>query len=176
RVCRKVKEDFVSVAGSSSYDAQGPVFVTEPPSKVEFTNSSGGRVDCSARGNPRPSVDWLGQDNQPVASIPSIRHVLGNGSILFPPFEAVVFRQDVHWAMYRCLVSNSVGVIVSRDVSVRAVVVQRYEPDVQSPRAFIGNDVIMRCSVPAFVKEHVSITSWLQEPTFNIYPSTKSGE
>jgi hypothetical protein len=57
-----------------------------------------------------------------------------------------------------------------------AVVTQRYEPEVQSPGGFLGNDVVIRCNVPAFVKEHVTVTSWLQEPAFNIYPSTVSGE
>jgi hypothetical protein len=116
--------DFV-VAGpdfsaGSLYDSQGPMFASEPPSKVEFTNSSGGRVDCSARGNPTPNVEWLGPDNMAVTSIPGIRIVLSNGSIYFPPFEAEVFRQDVHWSVYRCVVSNSVGTIVSRDVTIRA--------------------------------------------------------
>ncbi|KDR18099.1 Down syndrome cell adhesion molecule-like protein CG42256, partial [Zootermopsis nevadensis] len=161
-------------SAGSLYDTQGPVFVSEPSSKVEFTNSSGGRVDCSAHGNPAPSVEWLGSDNLAVSSIPAIRIVLGNGSIYFPPFEAEVFRQDVHWAVYRCFVSNSVGAILSRDVTVRAVVIQRYEPEVQGPGGFLGNDVIIRCNVPAFVKEHVTVTSWLQEPSFNIYPSTVS--
>ncbi|KAJ9580991.1 hypothetical protein L9F63_023831, partial [Diploptera punctata] len=110
----------VTVGAGSSYDTQGPMFIGEPPSKVEFTNSSGGRVDCSARGNPTPTVEWLGPDNLAVPSIPSIRLVLNNGSIYFPPFEAEVFRQDVHWAVYRCLVTNSVGVIVSRDVTIKA--------------------------------------------------------
>jgi hypothetical protein len=96
------------------------MFLNEPPSKVEFTNSSGGRVDCSARGNPAPHIEWLGPDSLAISSIPAIRIVFGNGSIYFPPFEAEAFRQDVHWAVYRCLVANSVGTIISRDVTVRA--------------------------------------------------------
>jgi hypothetical protein len=110
----------IEVNAGSLYDTQGPVFTGEPLPKVEFTNSSGGRVDCSARGNPEPTVEWLGPDNLAVSSIPGIRIVLNNGSIYFPPFEAEVFRQDVHWAVYRCLVANSVGTIVSREVTVRA--------------------------------------------------------
>ncbi|GLG93725.1 Uncharacterized protein GBIM_01082 [Gryllus bimaculatus] len=51
---------------------------------------------------------------------------------------------------------------------------QRYDPDVQSPGGFLGNNVIIRCSVPSFVKDHVTVSSWLQEPSFNIYPSTIS--
>lgn len=56
------------------------------------------------------------------------------------------------------------------------MVTQRYEPEVQGPGGFLGNDVIIRCNVPAFVKEHVTVTSWLQEPSFNIYPSAVSGK
>ncbi|XP_060817476.1 cell adhesion molecule Dscam2-like isoform X2 [Bombus pascuorum] len=156
----------------ASYEMQGPSFVSEPPSRVEFTNVNGGRVDCIVRGNPAPTVDWLAADGGSITSIPGIRHVLGNGTIHFPGFEAEVFRQDVHWAIYKCSAVNSVGAIVSRDVTVRAVVNQRYDPEVQCPGGFLGNNVLMRCNVPSFVRDHVTITSWLQEPSFNIYPST----
>ncbi|XP_043515664.1 Down syndrome cell adhesion molecule-like protein Dscam2 [Frieseomelitta varia] len=53
-----------------------------------------------------------------------------------------------------------------------SVVNQRYDPEVQCPGGFLGNNVLMRCNVPSFVRDHVTITSWLQEPSFNIYPST----
>ncbi|XP_076641618.1 cell adhesion molecule Dscam2 isoform X1 [Halictus rubicundus] len=163
----------IIVHGSdASYEMQGPSFVSEPPSRVEFTNVNGGRVDCIVRGNPAPSVDWMVADGGSITSIPGIRHVLGNGTIYFPGFEAEVFRQDVHWAIYKCSAVNSVGAIVSRDVTVRAVVSQRYDPEVQCPGGFLGNNVLMRCNVPSFVRDHVTITSWLQEPSFNIYPST----
>lgn len=49
-----------------------------------------------------------------------IRHILSNGSLYFPPFEAEAFRQDVHWATYKCISSNTIGTIVSRDISVKA--------------------------------------------------------
>lgn len=57
-----------------------------------------------------------------------------------------------------------------------SVVNQRYDPEVQCPGGFLGNNVLMRCNVPSFVRDHVTITSWLQEPSFNIYPSTMGGE
>lgn len=102
------------------YDTQGPAFLSEPPNKLEFINSNGGKADCVARGNPLPSVEWVGQDNVRISSVPSIRHILTNGTIYFPPFDADAFRQDVHWTVYRCVVSNIVGTIFSRDVVVRA--------------------------------------------------------
>lgn len=57
-----------------------------------------------------------------------------------------------------------------------SVVNQRYDPEVQSLGGFLGNNVLMRCNVPSFVRDHVTVTSWLQEPSFNIYPSTMSGK
>lgn len=77
-------------------------------------------MECTAKGNPVPTVDWLAADGGSVASISGIRHVLENGTIYFPPFEAEAFRQDVHWAIYKCAAVNSVGAIISRDVTVRA--------------------------------------------------------
>lgn len=56
-----------------------------------------------------------------------------------------------------------------------AVVNQRYDPEVQSLGGFLSNNVLMRCNVPSFVRDHVTVTSWLQEPSFNIYPSIVSG-
>lgn len=49
-----------------------------------------------------------------------VRHILANGSLFFPAFDAGSFRQDVHWAIYKCVASNSVGTIVSRDMQVKA--------------------------------------------------------
>ncbi|KAL2729070.1 Down syndrome cell adhesion molecule-like protein Dscam2 isoform X1, partial [Vespula maculifrons] len=51
------------------------------------------------------------------------------------------------------------------------VVNQPYDPEVQSPGGFLGNNVLMRCNVPSFVRDHVTVTSWFQEPAFNIYPT-----
>ncbi|KAH8272142.1 hypothetical protein KR018_002176, partial [Drosophila ironensis] len=46
-----------------------------------------------------------------------------------------------------------------------------YDPEVQNPGGFIGGNVLIKCSIPSFVKDYVTVTSWLQEPNFNIYPS-----
>ncbi|XP_059481325.1 cell adhesion molecule Dscam2-like isoform X4 [Neocloeon triangulifer] len=157
------------------FDTQGPNFVVEPPPRLEFTNSHGGRVDCLAQGNPEPKVEWVSADGSPLSTIPGVRMQFGNGSLYFPPFHAEIYRQDVHASVYKCVASvDSVGTIVSRDVVIRAVVNQHYEPEVQNPGGIVGNTVIMRCTVPAFVKDYVTVTSWLQEPNFNIYPSTVS--
>jgi len=46
--------------------------------------------------------------------------VLRNGTLVLLPFPAAAYRQDVHSAAYRCVASNSVGRVLSRDVQVRA--------------------------------------------------------
>lgn len=52
-----------------------------------------------------------------------------------------------------------------------AVIHQRYDLEVQNPGGFIGSNVIIKCNIPQFVKEYVRVTSWLEEPLHNIYPS-----
>ncbi|KPU79154.1 uncharacterized protein Dana_GF27026 [Drosophila ananassae] len=124
-----------------------------------------------ARGNPQPNIQWLNLKNNPVLPISKVRLILSNGSLYFPPFDAENFREDVHWTTYRCSARNTIGTIVSKDTVVKAVVPQRYEPEVQNPGGFIACNVIIKCVIPSFVRDFVTVTSWLQEPNFNIYPS-----
>jgi hypothetical protein len=98
----------------------GPSFLKEPPSRVDFANETGARIDCSAEGSPPPNISWLSGDGKPVGPIPQTRELLANGSLLFPPFRPSGYRHDVHAATYRCVADNSVGRVHSRDVRVRA--------------------------------------------------------
>ncbi|XP_017789057.1 PREDICTED: Down syndrome cell adhesion molecule-like protein Dscam2 [Habropoda laboriosa] len=144
----------------------------EPPSRVEFSNSSGAWLDCTATGSPPPNIDWSTADGHPVNDVPSVRRVLRNGTLVLLPFAAAAFRQDVHSAAYRCVASNSVGRVLSHDVQVRAVVAQAYKVDVEVVEgASRGCTAVLRCVVPSFVKDLVRVVSWLQEPSFYIYPS-----
>lgn len=99
---------------------RGPTFVMEPPTRLEFSNSSGGWLDCSASGSPQPSIDWLSVDGTSVGDVSGIRRVLRNGTLVLLPFAAAAYRQDIHSTVYRCIASNSIGRIISRDVQVRA--------------------------------------------------------
>lgn len=92
----------------------------EPPPRLEFSNSSGGWLDCSASGSPQPSIDWLSVDGTSVGDVSGIRRVLRNGTLYLQPFPAAAYRQDIHSTVYRCVASNTVGRIISRDVQVRA--------------------------------------------------------
>ncbi|XP_066598053.1 cell adhesion molecule Dscam2-like isoform X1 [Prorops nasuta] len=155
-------------------DSQGPVLVSEPRSSVEFSNDTGAMIHCAAHGSPTPRIDWLMGDGSPVLPIPHIREILVNGSMYFLPFGAESYRHDVHSADYRCQASNSVGRVLGREITVKAVVRQKYEVQVKDTYVLAGNTGVLRCEIPAFVKEYVSVTSWVQDSTFNIFPRPES--
>lgn len=92
----------------------------EPPSRLDFSNSSGGWLDCSASGTPHPTIDWISMDSTSIGDVSGVRRVLRNGTLVLLPFSAAAYRQDIHNTIYRCVASNSVGRIISRDVQVRA--------------------------------------------------------
>lgn len=50
----------------------------------------------------------------------------GDGNLVFPPFRAEDYRQDVHAQVYICMAKNRVGVIHSRDVNVRAGTLSKF--------------------------------------------------
>ncbi|XP_034170916.1 cell adhesion molecule Dscam2 isoform X3 [Osmia lignaria lignaria] len=157
-------------------DSQGPVLISEPRSSVEFSNETGAMIHCSAQGSPLPRIDWLMGDGSPVPSISHIREMLVNGSMYFLPFGAETYRHDVHSAVYRCQASNSVGRVLGREITVKAVVRQKYEIQVRDAYVLPGNTGVLRCEIPTFVKEYVAVTSWVRDSAYNIFPTPKSDD
>jgi hypothetical protein len=56
-----------------------------------------------------------------------------------------------------------------------SVVTQAFRVDVEVSGAARGCTAVLKCIVPPFVKDLVRIISWIQEPTFFIYPSLQGG-
>ncbi|XP_068899442.1 cell adhesion molecule Dscam1 isoform X36 [Tenebrio molitor] len=144
-------------------DTSGPVFVREPPNRIDFSNTTGAVVECSAHGNPTPDIIWVRSDGTAVGDVPGLRQVLANGNLVFPPFRAEDYRQEVHAQVYACLAKNSVGSVHSRDVNVRAVVSQSYNANVMDESVLKGNTAIFKCHIPSFVSDYVYVVSWLQD-------------
>ncbi|CAK1540553.1 unnamed protein product [Leptosia nina] len=155
----------------------GPIFMKEPPNRVDFSNTTGAVVECAARGSPPPDVIWVRADGTAVGDVPGLRQVLPNGNLVFPPFRAEDYRQEVHAQVYACLARNPVGTIHSRDVNVRAVVQQQYESEVNNEYVIRGNSAILKCSIPSFVADFVNVISWHDEQE-NAYTinGTKEGD
>ncbi|XP_071567243.1 Down syndrome cell adhesion molecule 1 isoform X33 [Temnothorax nylanderi] len=140
--------------------SMGPVFVKEPPNRIDFSNGTGAVVECQARGNPQPDIIWVRSDGTAVGDVPGLRQVLPNGNLVFPPFRAEDYRQEVHAQVYSCLARSPAGSVHSRDVNVRAVVHQYYQSEVNNEYVIRGNAAILKCSIPSFVAEFVQVIGW----------------
>ncbi|XP_063893539.1 cell adhesion molecule Dscam1 isoform X9 [Helicoverpa armigera] len=141
----------------------GPIFMKEPSNRVDFSNTTGATVECAARGSPTPDIIWVRSDGTAVGDVPGLRQVQANGNLLFPPFRAEDYRQEVHAQVYACLARNSVGTIHSRDVNVRAVVSQYYVTEAENEYVIRGNAAIVHCKIPSFVSDFVYIEAWLMD-------------
>ena len=65
-------------------------------------------------------MDWVKADGSDVSDIPGLLEILTNNSLYFHPFSEQDFRVDVHTGSFRCMASNSGGVILSRKVTIQA--------------------------------------------------------
>ncbi|XP_029175732.1 Down syndrome cell adhesion molecule-like protein Dscam2 isoform X18 [Nylanderia fulva] len=143
--------------------SMGPVFVKEPPNRVDFSNGTGAVVECQARGNPQPDIIWVRSDGTAVGDVPGLRQVLPNGNLVFPPFRAEDYRQEVHAQVYSCLARSPAGSVHSRDVNVRAVVSQFYVTEAENEYVIRANSAIMKCKIPSFVSEFVQVDQWVAD-------------
>jgi len=53
----------------------GPMFIKEPENRVDFSNTTGAIVECTARGSPRPEIIWIRADGTAVGDVPGLRQV-----------------------------------------------------------------------------------------------------
>nr|XP_024214184.1 Down syndrome cell adhesion molecule-like protein Dscam2 isoform X33 [Halyomorpha halys] len=159
-------------AGLGDDTSVGPMFIKEPPNRVDFSNTTGAVIECTARGNPTPEIIWVRSDGTAVGDVPGLRQVLANGNLVFPPFRAEDYRQEVHAQVYICLAKNTVGTIHSRDVNVRAVVAQTYDANVFLENAIRGNSIVMKCQIPSFVADFVQVLSWHTDQNEDFYPES----
>ncbi|XP_046477031.1 cell adhesion molecule Dscam1 isoform X1 [Neodiprion pinetum] len=156
---------------------QGPFFIQEPPSTLVFSNTTGSQLSCSAHGSPTPHVTWTtSPDQRPVTAVPGLRQLLGNGTLYFPPFLAQDFRAEVHSARYRCRASNSIGTVLSREVTLRAVLtVSGYDVRVNRAPVVTGCNAVLSCTTREDVKEHLTVTSWFRDDAILLPGSTDTG-
>ncbi|XP_015788338.1 Down syndrome cell adhesion molecule-like protein Dscam2 [Tetranychus urticae] len=154
---------FYRTSGNPSLlDSQGPQFTRQPPLLVDFLNSTGTIIPCSASGLPTPTIVWLKDDGTPLIDIISLRQVSPDGSLVFLPFTPSQYRGDVHSTIYKCRATNVIGTIESNPVRVKAIVYQHYDVQVYDDFVIRGNTGILRCNIPTFVKDYVHVVSWLR--------------
>ncbi|XP_019890710.1 cell adhesion molecule Dscam2 [Musca domestica] len=154
-------------------DQKGPVFLKEPTNRIDFSNSTGAEIECKASGNPMPEIIWIRSDGTAVGDVPGLRQISSDGKLVFPPFRAEDYRQEVHAQVYACLARNQFGSIISRDVHVRAVVPQSYTVNVMDEAVLRGNSAILKCHIPSFVADFIQVASWLEDEEREILPTSK---
>nr|XP_017031939.1 Down syndrome cell adhesion molecule-like protein Dscam2 isoform X43 [Drosophila kikkawai] len=152
-----------SAANSPDADQKGPVFLKEPTNRIDFSNSTGAEIECKSSGNPMPEIIWIRSDGTAVGDVPGLRQISSDGKLVFPPFRAEDYRQEVHAQVYACLARNQFGSIISRDVHVRAVVNQFYEAEIMTEYVIRGNAAVLKCSIPSFVADFVRVESWIDD-------------
>ncbi|XP_050039747.1 cell adhesion molecule Dscam1-like isoform X1 [Dermacentor andersoni] len=158
-------------------NVQGPQLTSELPSRLLYSNSSGGSLPCSATGQPAPTIRWLTEDGDEAADVPRLRHVRqGDGSLVFLPFRADQFRRDVHEARYRCSASNAIGTVVSPQVHVTAVLDTNYEIRFSDRHVLSGNSVLLQCPIPSHLADHVFVTSWQRVDGYVITKNTQGDD
>lgn len=57
-----------------------------------------------------------------------------------------------------------------------SVVNQAYKVIANILNAARGCTAVLQCSIPIFIKDFVKVVSWLQEPSFYIYPTLQGGK
>ncbi|KRF98102.1 uncharacterized protein Dwil_GK22019, isoform BM [Drosophila willistoni] len=160
-----------NAANPPDADQKGPVFLKEPTNRIDFSNSTGAEIECKSSGNPMPEIIWIRSDGTAVGDVPGLRQISSDGKLVFPPFRAEDYRQEVHAQVYACLARNQFGSIISRDVHVRAVVIQTYESEADNEYVIRGNSVVMKCEIPSYVADFVFVDLWLDSEGRNYYPN-----
>nr|ASU04347.1 Dscam5 [Mesobuthus martensii] len=166
----------LSLSNVGKKQMHGPSFVHEPPEHVFFSNATGFVISCSGQGTPQPTVSWYRYDGSPAISVAGLRQLRHDGTLVFFPFQASQYRQDIHATVYRCLLSNVVGVIRSRDVHVKAVVFQPFASHVSDHFVIRGNTAVIRCLYPTSIKDYVKVTLWMRDDGVTIGSPGLTGE
>lgn len=71
-------------------DTLGPIFIKEPPNRIDFSNTTGAQVECTARGSPNPEIIWIRSDGTAVGDVPGLRKVSA------PYVKVAKFSADCH--------------------------------------------------------------------------------
>ena len=52
---------------------------------------------------------------------------------------------------------------------------QQYKTTAHEEFVIVGNDALMKCNIPSFMSDFVSVTSWVNSEGLEIHPGASSG-
>jgi hypothetical protein len=64
---------------------------------VDFSNTTGAVVECSARGNPVPEIIWVRSDGTAVGDVPGLRQVQNELQVLKSMVYIRVLKDYAMW-------------------------------------------------------------------------------
>lgn len=168
-----------TIASTSSIT--GPVFLKQPRNHVDFLNTEGATIDCSAYGDPDPVITWYRIEDRfhrkSIEDIPSLIQIFRNGTLVLHSFHIEQYRQDIHASIYTCGASNIHGSIISPPISVRATTEQQQQQlqaQVYDEYVISGNTAVLICHIPPFHKDYMEVIAWIREDNKVIRPSENS--
>ena len=56
------------------------------------------------------------------------------------------------------------------------VVETDYMAETYDVHVIAGNTAMMTCTVPTYVQPYATVTSWIRDDAYNIFPTTRGGE
>lgn len=122
----------------------GPVFIIEPPSKVDFVlKNTNVVINCLVHGDPDPNVTWYTKDGLQIhdqAKNPNgVFRILRNNSLMLQVMPGTSYQNGqvntmIQASVFVCKASNRYGTIVSRPVQlntgkIRLSVIVRTDQD-----------------------------------------------
>ncbi|MPC65833.1 hypothetical protein E2C01_059970 [Portunus trituberculatus] len=127
---------------------------------------------------------WVSDDGNTY--LPSSQDVY----VVHQQYETDVNKEHVirgNSAIFKCVIPSFVADFVTvtswttsdGDVfypSRQYVVFQPYDSDVNKEYVIRGNSAIMKCSIPSFVADFVSVTAWVTDQGEIFYPSDRYGK
>ncbi len=96
------------------------LYFTEEPKSIRFSNTETKEIHCKANGRQKPKISWLNKNGGLVKNVTDIRSITQDGRLVFHPFDASSYNQDIHFNVYQCKAENNVGVLLSAPVLIQA--------------------------------------------------------
>ena len=119
-------------------------------------------------GIPSPTITWTKQDGMPLHNVAGLRQIRIDGSsvqLVYLPFGPNDYRQDIHSTTVRCIASNPVGVIESRECHVRASEFSQYNTfliyfspeikNIKNKSFLIRENVFPKCAFESVVEQSI---------------------
>lgn len=125
----------------------GPSFIKTPPALVLYSNNSGLILDCIARGDPPPIIDWVDQNGNVLSIHPSVARLVSQSnnwiSYLLLPIFAVNCTMD-HCTLCPLRISSLVSTPCANPWNQGSDVGQQMLMEKSSPKSSLSSQVISR--------------------------------